>query len=56
MPTQLLTVNAVTKGFVVNQPPIVKNISFSVYPDEILRAVGTQWLWKDHHFASDRRF
>ena len=40
MPTQLLTVNAITKGFVVNQPPIVKNISFSVYPGEIFALLG----------------
>ncbi|MYB95448.1 ABC transporter ATP-binding protein [Candidatus Poribacteria bacterium] len=40
MPTQLLTVNAVTKGFVVNQPPIVKDISFSVYPGEIFALLG----------------
>ena len=40
MPTQLLTVNAITKGFVVKQPPIVKNISFSVYPGEIFALLG----------------
>ena len=40
MPTQLLTVNAITKGFVTNQPPIVKSISFSVYPGEIFALLG----------------
>ena len=40
MPTQLLTVNAITKGFVANQPPIVKSISFSVYPGEIFALLG----------------
>ena len=40
MPTQLLTVNAITKGFTANQPPIVKNISFSVYPGEIFALLG----------------
>ena len=40
MPTQLLTVNALTKGFVVNQPPIVKNISFSVHTGEIFALLG----------------
>ena len=40
MPTQLLTVNAITKGFVANQPPIVKNISFSVYPGEGFALLG----------------
>ena len=40
MPTQLLTVSAITKGFVVNQPPIVRNISFSVYPGEIFALLG----------------
>ncbi len=40
MPTQLLTVNAITKGFVANQPPIVKNISFSVYTGEIFALLG----------------
>ena len=40
MPTQLLTVNSVTKGFAGNQPPIVKNISFSVYPGEIFALLG----------------
>ena len=40
MPTQLLTVNAITKGFTANQVPIVKNISFSVYPGEIFAPLG----------------
>ena len=40
MPTQLLTVNAMTKGFVANQPPIVKNISFSVHTGEIFALLG----------------
>ena len=40
MPTQLLTVNAITKGFTANQVPIVKNISFSVYPGEIFAILG----------------
>ena len=40
MPTQLLTVNALTKGFVANQPPIVKNISFSVHTGEIFALLG----------------
>ena len=40
MPMQLLTVNAITKGFVANQPPIVKNISFSVYSGEIFALLG----------------
>ncbi len=40
MPTQLLTVNAITKGFTGTQTPIVKNISFSVYPNEIFALLG----------------
>ena len=40
MPTQLLTVNALTKRFVANQPPIVKNISFSVHSGEIFALLG----------------
>ena len=40
MPTPLLTVNALTKGFVANQPPIVKNVSFSVHTDEIFALLG----------------
>ena len=40
MPTQLLTVNAITKGFTDTQTPIVKNISFSVYPNEIFALLG----------------
>ena len=40
MPTQLLTVNTITKGFTANQAPIVKNISFSVYPGEIFALLG----------------
>ncbi len=40
MPTQLLTVNAITKAFVANQPPIVRNISFSVYLGEIFALLG----------------
>ena len=40
MPTQLLTVNAITKGFTTNQVPIVRNISFSVYPGEIFALLG----------------
>ena len=40
MPTQLLTVNAITKGFTANQVPIVKNITFSVYPGEIFALLG----------------
>ncbi len=40
MPTQLLTVNAITKGFTAHQVPIVKDISFSVYPDEIFALLG----------------
>ena len=40
MPIPLLTVNALTKGFVVNQPPIVKNVSFSVHTDEIFALLG----------------
>ena len=40
MPTPLLTVNAVTKRFGANQPPIVKNVSFSVYPGEIFALLG----------------
>ena len=40
MPIQLLTVDALTKGFVVNQPPIVKNISFSVHTGEIFALLG----------------
>ena len=38
--TPLLTVNAITKGFVANQPPIVKNISFSVHSGEIFALLG----------------
>ncbi len=40
MPTPLLTVNAITKGFVANQPPIVKDISFSVHSGEIFALLG----------------
>ena len=40
MPTPLLTVNGITKRFTANQPPIVKNISFSVYPSEIFALLG----------------
>lgn len=40
MPTPLLTVNALTKGFVANQPPIVKNVSFSVHSGEIFALLG----------------
>lgn len=40
MPTPLLTVSALTKRFGVNQPPTVKNISFSVYPGEIFALLG----------------
>ena len=40
MPTPLLTVNAITKRFVANQPPIVKNISFSVHSGEIFALLG----------------
>ena len=40
MPTPLLTVNGITKGFTANQPPIVKDISFSVYPSEIFALLG----------------
>jgi iron(III) transport system ATP-binding protein len=40
MPTPLLTVNAITKGFVAHQPPIVKNISFSVHTGEIFALLG----------------
>ena len=40
MPTPLLTVNAVTKRFGVNQPPVVKEVSFSVYPGEIFALLG----------------
>ncbi len=40
MPTHLLTVDALTKGFVANQPPIVKNISFSVHTGEIFALLG----------------
>ena len=40
MPTQLLTVNAITKGFTTTQTPVVKNISFSVYPGEIFALLG----------------
>ena len=40
MPTPLLTVNAITKRFGVNQPPIIKNISFSVYLGEIFALLG----------------
>ncbi|MCE2416223.1 ABC transporter ATP-binding protein [Candidatus Poribacteria bacterium] len=40
MPIQLLTVNALTKAFVANQPPIVKNISFSVHTGEIFALLG----------------
>lgn len=40
MPTPLLTVNAITKRFGTNQPPIVKNINFSVYLGEIFALLG----------------
>ena len=40
MPTPLLTVNAITKRFGVNQPPIVKNINFSVHLGEIFALLG----------------
>lgn len=40
MSTPLLTVNAITKGFVANQPPIVKDISFSVHSGEIFALLG----------------
>ena len=40
MPTPLLTVNGITKGFTASQPPIVKDISFSVYPSEIFALLG----------------
>ena len=40
MPTPLLTVNAITKRFVANQPPIVKDISFSVHSGEIFALLG----------------
>ncbi len=40
MPTPLLTVNSVTKGFGANQPPIVKEVSFNVYPGEIFALLG----------------
>ena len=46
MPTQLLTVNAITKGFTPNQVPIVKNISFSVYPGEIFALLGASGCGK----------
>lgn len=40
MPTPLLTVNAITKGFVADHPPIVKNINFSVHSGEIFALLG----------------
>lgn len=40
MPTPLLTVSALTKRFGVNQPPTLKNVSFSVYPSEIFALLG----------------
>ena len=40
MPTQLLTVNAITKGFAANPIPVVKDISFSVYPGETFALLG----------------
>lgn len=38
--TPLLTVNAITKRFVANQPPIVKDISFRVHSGEIFALLG----------------
>ena len=46
MPTQLLTVNAITKGFIADSDPIVKNISFSVYPGEIFALLGASGCGK----------
>ena len=46
MPTQLLTVNAITKGFTKTQTPVVKNISFSVYPGEIFALLGASGCGK----------
>jgi len=40
MPIPLLTINELTKGFVANQPPVVRNISFHVYPGEIFALLG----------------
>ena len=40
MPTPLLTVHSVTKGFGVNQPPVVKEVSFSVHSGEIFALLG----------------
>ena len=40
MPTPLLTISALTKRFGVNQSPVVKNVSFSVYPGEIFALLG----------------
>ena len=40
MPTPLLTINSVRKRFGVNQPPVVKEVSFSVHPGEIFALLG----------------
>ena len=40
MPTPLLAVSALTKRFGINQPPVIKNVSFSVYPGEIFALLG----------------
>ena len=40
MPTPLLTVSSLTKGFGGNQLPTIKNVSFSVYPGEIFALLG----------------
>ena len=38
--TPLLTVDAITKRFTPNQPPVIKAVSFKVYPGEIFALLG----------------